>query len=120
MKLTDYAQYLPENLREAFLKDVSSVGDDVVIEAANRLNRMLEADPVTVNHFLVTLIQCGPQLGATDAVIMQLGTDRYAAGLLSIINGLFDSKLQIRPVFGKTGIGQLPCVAVHVHKPNEG
>lgn len=120
MKLEDYAQHLPESMREAYLKEVASINDDFVIEAANRINRMMEADPVTVNHFLVTLLQCGPALGSTDAVIMQLGPDRYAAGLLSIINGLFKSNYRLMPIFGKTGVGQLPCVGVHVQKPKEG
>lgn len=94
-----YAQHLPEHLREGFNSDLRSLINTQVYTAANLLNVMYEADPVTMSSLTTTLRMCSPSLATSSAEVVAVGSKLTYIGLLGVVNGLFpESQIRIIPM----------------------
>lgn len=94
-----YATHLPEHLRDAFKADLRSTVNTQTYTAANLLNVMYEADPVTMSALTTDLRMCSPALAQSSAEVIALSGKLSYIGLLGVINGLFpESQVRIIPI----------------------
>lgn len=94
-----YAVHIPVHSHEMFLADLRSLLNTQVYTAANLLNVMYEADPVTMSHLTTDLRMCSPALASSSAEVVALNSRLSCIGLLGVVNGLFpESQIRIVPM----------------------